>query len=154
MLRLAICDNDARIIEQIETYIENIRDIHLMYEVYFSAEELYNHMNEVEFDAYILDIQMINMSGIQLARKIREYNQYSLIIFMTSYSQYVLDVFDIITFDFILKPLKYERFKKVIHKVSDYLFISKTSFVFKHNKKQYAIPYQNIVYIEKEKTYL
>ncbi len=70
---------------------------------------------------------------------------------MTSYPKYVIDVFDVNTFDFLLKPMTFEKFKKLIYKVSDYIFVSKTNFVFMHNKNQYAIPYQNIIYIEKIK---
>ena len=100
---------------------------------------------------YFLDIEIAGASGIQLAERIRQVNQYALVIFMTSYPKYVIDVFDVNTFDFVLKPMTFEKFKKVIYKVSDYIFVSKTNFVFMHNKNQYAVPYQNIIYIEKIK---
>ena len=60
-------------------------------------------------------------------------------------------MFDVNTFDFLLKPVTFEKFRKLIYKVSDYVFVSKTNFVFMHNKNQYALPYQNIIYIEKVK---
>ena len=108
-------------------------------------------MFELDFDVYFLDIEIADKSGIELAKKIRQTNQYAVIVFITSYSKYVIDVFDVNTFNFVLKPLTYEKFKKTICKVSDYIFTSKTNFVFVHNKNQYAIPYQNIIYIEKRK---
>lgn len=37
MLRLAICDDDEAVVEQIESYIEEIKEISIVYEVYFSA---------------------------------------------------------------------------------------------------------------------
>lgn len=151
MLRLAVCDDDEFVVEQIESYIEEIKEISIVYEVYFSAEEFYSHMLELEFDVYFLDIEIAEASGIQLAEKIRQTNQYALVIFMTSYPKYVIDVFDVNTFDFLLKPITFEKFKKVICKVYNYIFVSKTNFVFMHNKKQYALPYQNIIYIEKIK---
>lgn len=151
MLRLAVCDDDEFVVEQVESYIEKLKDISIVYEVYFSAEEFYSHMLELDFDVYFLDIEIATASGIQLAEKIRQVNQYALIIFMTSYPKYVTDVFDVNTFDFIVKPVTFEKFKKVIDKVSNYIFVSKTNFVFMHNKNQYALPYQNIIYIEKIK---
>ena len=39
-MKIAICDDDTNVIEQIEQYIENINDKSLEYEVFFSAEEL------------------------------------------------------------------------------------------------------------------
>lgn len=151
MLRLAICDDDETVVEQIESYIEEIKEISIVYEVYFSAEEFYSHMSELDFDVYFLDIEIADESGIQLAEQIRQVNQYAPVIFMTSYPKYAIDVFDVNTFDFLLKPMTFENFKKVIYKVSDYIFVSKTNFVFMHNKNQYAVPYQNIIYIEKIK---
>lgn len=151
MLRLAVCDDDEFVVEQVESYIEEIKEISIVYEVYFSAEEFYSHMLELDFDVYFLDIEIAEASGIQLAEKIRQTNQYALVIFMTSYPKYVTDVFDVNTFDFLLKPITFEKFKKVIDKVSNYIFVSKTNFVFMHNKNQYALPYQNIIYIEKIK---
>lgn len=151
MLRLAVCDDDKFVVEQIESYIEQLKELSIVYEVYFSAEEFYSHMFELDFDVYFLDIEIADKSGIELAKKIRQTNQYAVIVFITSYSKYVIDVFDVNTFNFALKPLTYEKFKKTICKVSDYIFTSKTNFVFVHNKNQFAIPYQNIIYIEKRK---
>lgn len=149
MLRLAVCDDDAYVIEQIESYIHRIKNIPIEYEVYFSAEELCEDL--LSFDIFLLDIEINSMSGIQLARRIRERNQCALIIFMTSYARYVIDVFDVVTFDFILKPLNYEKFRSIINKASNYLLISKNSFVFNSYKTPYVIPCQNIMYIEKVK---
>lgn len=38
MLRLAICDDNEYVVEQIESYIERIKEVAIEYEVYFSAE--------------------------------------------------------------------------------------------------------------------
>ena len=50
MLRLAVCDDDEFVVEQVESYIEKLKDISIVYEVYFSAEEFYSHMLELDFD--------------------------------------------------------------------------------------------------------
>ncbi len=71
MLRLAVCDDDEFVIEQIESYIENLKEIPIVYEVFFSVEEFYSHMLEMDFDAYFLDIEIVDTSGIQLAERIR-----------------------------------------------------------------------------------
>ena len=103
-MKVAVCDDDRAIIEQIEEYIEIIHDKSLEYEVFFCAEELQRYVTEqdVNFDVFILDIEMKEMSGIDFAKRLREKNVNALIIFMTSYSQYVFDVFEMITFDMTL----------------------------------------------------
>ncbi|MFV0328858.1 MAG: LytR/AlgR family response regulator transcription factor [Lachnospiraceae bacterium] len=151
MLRLAICDDSPDVIEQMEEYIEELKDISLEYDVFFSAEELYQYKSdqELEFDLYILDIEMESLSGLELAKKLRQESPYALIVFLTSYSQYVYDVFEVVTFDFILKPLTFERFRSVMYKASDYLHMAKLNFVFSYRKNSYSIPCQTITYIEK-----
>lgn len=149
MLRLAICDDNEYVVEQIESYIERIKEVAIKYEVYFSAEEFYKNMHEMDFDVYFLDIEIANTSGIELAEKIRKSNQYSLIVFITSHSRYALDVFRVNTFDFLLKPISFERFKEEICKIDNYIFTLKNNLVFMQNKNKYAIPCYDIVYIEK-----
>ena len=74
MLNLAICDNEPAIIEELEEYLDKISDISFDYEVFFSAEELYSYKKkqELDFDVYILDIEMGEMSGLELAKKLRQ----------------------------------------------------------------------------------
>lgn len=151
MIKLAICDDSPAVIEQIEAYLEQIQDLRFNYEVFFSAEELYDYKitQQIDFDIYLLDIELGTMSGLELAKKIRQVSPYALIIFLTSYTRYVLEVFEVITFDFIEKPLSYERFKMILHKASDFLRLTKVDFIFSYRKNSYSIPCQRIIYIEK-----
>ena len=68
------------------------------------------------------------MNGLELAKTIRTNEPNALIIFLTSYSEYVFDVFEVITFDFLLKPITFKRFQKVLQKASTYLNMNKKLF--------------------------
>ena len=153
MLNLAICDDNPIIIEQLESYLDEISDIDLNYEVFFSAEELYNYNEtmQLKFDIYILDIKMESgkLSGLQLAKKIRKGSSHSLIIFLTGYSEYVYKAFEVITFDYILKPASFDAFNNTLHRACSYLRITKTIFSFRYQKNNYSIPCGLITYIEK-----
>lgn len=152
MLRLAICDDSPNAVEQIEKYIDIIKDIRIEYDVFFRPDELehYKYTQQIEYDIYILDIEMGDINGLQLAKKLRNASPYSLIIFLTSYSEYVYDVFNVVTFDFIIKPLTFERFYYTLHKAAEYLGMAKVVFTFTYRKNSYSIPCQSISYIEKE----
>ena len=151
-MKIAICDDNRTVIEQVEQYIEIINDRSIEYEVFFCAEELHKYIEkyEKEFDVFILDIEMKEMSGIDFAKKLREKNTSALIVFMTSYSQYVFDVFETITFNFIEKPLTFEKIKKVLKKTKKYLGFSRNSFSFTYRKNSYNISFSNISYFEKD----
>ena len=70
MINLAICDDDPGVIEQLEKYINTLSDNFYNYEVFFSAEELYQYkqQQQLEFDLYILDIEIKAESGLALAK--------------------------------------------------------------------------------------
>lgn len=151
MLRLAICDDDVSVIEQLEEYIERTNKICFDYETFFSANELYNYKKrqQIDFDVYILDIEMKGMSGLDLAKKLRAESPFAVFVFLTSYSQYVYDVFEVVVFDFILKPLTYDRFIKTIKNIQNYFDMTKMKFVFSYRKNNFSILAQSINYIEK-----
>lgn len=92
---------------------------------------------------------MQGMNGLELAKTIRTNEPNALIIFLTSYSEYVFDVFEVITFDFLLKPITFKRFQKVLQKASTYLNMNKKLFSFSYCKKNFSIPCSEIMYIDK-----
>ena len=106
---------------------------------------------KLEVDAFILDIEMSGMNGIELAKEIRRRDLNVLIIFVTGHSNYVFDVFETITFDFIIKPVTKEKIVELVKKVKEFLFVAKKKFVFCYNKSTYSIPYDEIIYLEKMK---
>lgn len=71
----------------------------------------------IEYDIVIMDIEMPEITGIQLADFVKDKG----IIFTTAYSEYAADAFDLQAIDYIRKPLKLDRLKlainKAIHKV-------------------------------------
>ncbi len=151
MISIAICDDDPKVIEKIECYFDKLHDRNYEYDVFFNGNELLDYKNKqnISYNLYILDIEMDNLDGITLAKKIRIIDPKSLIIFLTGYSQYVYDVFEVITFDFIPKPIDYDRFIHLLDKVSSYLNLTKSNFTFSYRKNRYNLPCEDIIYIEK-----
>ena len=151
MLKIAVCDDDAIVLKNLEKYFNKLDDVAVQYDIYNRADRLYQYVEAKEkiYDVFILDIEMQEMNGIELARKIREKDSNCLIIFLTSYSQYVFSVFEVITFDFLRKPLKYSEFDNLIKKIKRYFKITKGVFVFSYRKNSFSIPFEEIYYIEK-----
>lgn len=151
MLEIAICDDDAIILKTLGKYFGKLNDATIKYDIYNSADTLYRYVEEqgTVYDVFILDIEMQGMNGLELAQKIREKDSNCLIIFLTNYSQYVFSVFEVITFDFLRKPLEYSEFENLIKKIKRYFNITKGVFVFSYRKNSFSIPFEEIYYIEK-----
>jgi two-component system LytT family response regulator len=73
--------------------------------------ELINKLNP---DLIFLDIQMPGMTGFEL---IKQLVNIPIIVFCTAYDQYSLDAFETNSIDYLLKPVKPERFAKTVEKL-------------------------------------
>ena len=155
MLRIAICDDSAEAVERIERQFDNISATQLKYDydIFYDPQSLltYQKENSITYNLYILDIEMKTMNGIDLANQIRQYNQKALIIFLTSHSRYVFDVFDVITFDFVVKPITLEKLVSILKKACNYLDMTKKIFSFSYKKSHFSIYCDEIIYFEKSR---
>lgn len=151
MIHIAICDDSSEFITIIENYFIQLNLKCLDYDVFLNGNDILKELTQDRIhNIYILDIEMSPINGIDLARNIRNYTKDALIIFITSYSSYVYEVFDVVTFDFIIKPISYERFSCVINKALDYIEHTNKIFYFSYRKKKYSIFYGHIAYFEKK----
>ncbi|ABR49922.1 response regulator receiver and SARP domain protein [Alkaliphilus metalliredigens QYMF] len=70
-----------------------------------------------------IDIELPEMDGITLAEKLLEVNSAMIIVFITSYNQYAVQAFDLNAIDYILKPIKGERFNRMVEKIKNEISI-------------------------------
>lgn len=101
---------------------------------------------------YILDIEVPEISGLEVAARIREFDWDSIIIFATAYDKYKNDVFytRLMALDFVCKHQGYEERLADDVKVAIKIIDKNKNFVFSYNHNIYRIPYNQICYIEKE----
>ena len=94
-MNIAICDDDRVIIEQIEEFLQIIHDKSLEYEVFFCAEELQKYIteNNVNFDVFILDIEMNKCNGFEVRDALFSQRINSRIIYLSDYKDRLQDAF-------------------------------------------------------------
>lgn len=121
MYRTAIVDDNPNYREHVKQVlrsvsIENGKEI--ICEEFSSGKALAYETEEGNFfDIYILDVEMPEMDGMELAKKIREYKQDVRIIFVTSYSRYAIESYEIDAYQYILKEKLQERLPRVLKKI-------------------------------------
>lgn len=71
---------------------------------FLKAEEAIDFARKNNIDIAFLDIEMNDMTGIQLAGQLTQINEKTNIIFVTGYSEYALDAFSVYASGYILKP--------------------------------------------------
>jgi len=91
-----------------------------------SPSQFLSEMVSIDFDLCILDIEMPEMNGLQVANLLKG----KPVIFTTAYSDYAAEAFDIDAIDYVRKPIKRERLQQAVTKA-----VAKLSG--NHNEKQF-----------------
>ena len=156
MLRLALCDDDREYLKLVEGKIKDycrMRHREIMLECFSDSDLLATAIErERLFDAYILDIEMQDYSGVELAEMIRERSEMACILFLTAHVMYAVEACGMGIFRYLLK----ERLDQELPAALDSLFEcleqrndGKVYLII--NQRKYLKIYQNsIVYIYKD----
>lgn len=120
MLRIGICDDRQEDIDIVCALAARFSGSHpehpLDISTYLSA---YTLLEEVErtggCDVYLLDILMPNMSGIELAQKIRKRGERAQILFLTSSREYGIEAVGVKAAGYLLKPVQEAPFNDAMH---------------------------------------
>lgn len=151
-MRIAVCDDNPKELERIKGCFCRIQGYDLVCS-YFDSTSTVMEILKTEnspYDLYILDIEMSGMNGLKLAKSIREKDSRALFVFLTSYTRYMKDVFDVVTFDFIEKPISDEKLLQILERAATYLNITSQHFSFGYRASRYSLKYDRILYIEKK----
>ena len=151
-MRIAVCDDNPKELERIKGCFCRIQGYDLVCS-YFDSTSTVMEILKTEnspYDLYILDIEMPGMNGLKLAKSIREKDSMALFVFLTSYTRYMKDVFDVVTFDFIEKPISDEKLLQILERAATYLNITSQHFSFGYRASRYSLKYDRILYIEKK----
>lgn len=114
-------DDEPLALGMIATFIEQTPFLNLVGR-YSSAVEALRGLHEQPVDLVFLDIQMPDLSGIELARVLDkgEYGTGPRIIFTTAFSQYALEGYKVDALDYLVKPFNYADFLKAATKAQAY----------------------------------
>lgn len=152
-INIAICDDKKFFIEHLSKKIIGYStELNVKNEIltYNNPEELLNNIDDI--DILFLDVDMPEMSGIEVARRIRESNESVLIVFVSNYDQYVYQSIK-------YKPFRYIRKNRLDSELYPALKDSYNNIQMDNNNKTITIDYKkgkiainknNIIYIEKE----
>lgn len=120
--KIAICD-DCDVDRQ---YILNMvtlwgeRSGHIVHIDAFSSAEnfLFHYAEESDYDILLLDIEMGEMDGVTMAKKLRKENDTVQIVFITGYSDYILEGYEVAALHYLMKPVKTEKLCAVLDRAA------------------------------------
>ena len=115
-MRIAICDDEEKV-REILLRIVGAAFPEDTIDTFSSGEELLK-ASEVP-DILLLDIKMPGISGMEVAKRLRERTDKTVIIFITGEEQYVFDSFDVQAFHYLVKPFSDQKLEEVLNKAKE-----------------------------------
>ena len=116
--RVAICDDhaeDAAFVQrQLLDWAEE-RQVEVQAERFSSAERfLFRYEEDKTFDILLLDIEMGKMDGVTMAKQVRRENETIQIVFITGYSDYIAEGYEVEALHYLMKPVNREKLFMVL----------------------------------------
>lgn len=128
---------------------------------YSSANQAFETIQNQKIDVLFLDIDMPNNSGFDLRKKLMNI---PICVFITSHPEHALESFELDTLDFLLKPLREDRFAQTVKRIDEYLEIKHKAQLFettfgddfiyiKDGYDKIKVKLHDILYVEALKDY-
>lgn len=157
-MQIGICDDNKRDIDVMAKEVESVLvPLACKYEIHLfeSGIELMRHMDEVlTYDVLFLDIDMPEISGIQIAEKIMNSTQVLNIIFVTNHSDLVFDAIHCCPFRFIRKERMHEEMEEAIVAVLEKIRNETLLYDFNSAHGSLKVLIRDVLYLESRRHYI
>ena len=157
-MNISLCDDNA----QERAYIKNLvldwadrSGAGVSIREYPSAEALLFSYSDFPPDILLLDIEMPGLSGVELAKKLRQDgNRLLQIIFITAYSDYISEGYDVAATHYLLKPVDREKLFSVLSRAVERIADDGKRLVLETSDETALVPICDIKFIEVIKNYV
>ena len=151
-MQIAICDDEQNQIEYITSIVtswSNHKGHSCEIRTFASAEAfLFEYEEDKAYDILLLDVEMKNMNGIELAKRIRKDNNRAEIIFITSHFEFVGEGYEVDALHYLIKPISVEKFTQVLTKAAEKLSVEPPSVVISCEGETVKLYESDILYVE------
>lgn len=155
MLQLAICDDEKIYRNDLKKIIRTELDLSgIEYHIteFSSGEELLNGIKETDLQIIFLDIEMKELDGICTAKKLREQKNTAVIIFVTSYPDFVFQGYEVRALNYIVKPYEPEKIRSVLHTALEELELtSEKYYIIEQRNGTIRVPLDSIKYFTSDR---
>ena len=112
-LTCIIVDDEPLAVRLLESYVEKTPDLQLLAS-YTDSITAINAIKEQKPNLVFLDIQMPNIDGMELAHSLPAETR---VVFTTAFREYAFESYEVNAVDFLLKPIRYNKFMMAVEKV-------------------------------------
>ena len=156
--RVAICDDsekDAGFVQQILNAWAEQRQISIQSERFSSAESfLFRYAEDKNWDILLLDIEMGAMDGVTMAKRVRRDNEAVQIVFITGYSDYIAEGYEVAALHYLMKPVNQEKLMTVLDRALEKRRQEERCLNLESSGELVRIPFYEIRYLDVHSNYV
>ena len=153
-LKIAICDDVPMVTSTLENYLRDYPNCSFECDSFNKSNKLIDAVKTTKYDIYLLDIEMPGNNGLEVAHEIRKRDFDAYIIFITSHVNYMKEVFQVHTFDYLLKPINRENLYQVMDRILNFIENRIDKFCYVKRDSKIIVSLKNIIYFEKQGRYV
>jgi len=143
-LRCIVVDDEPLAVKMIENFISKTSGI-VLDSSYTDPVEALAAITERKPDLAFLDIQMPDLNGLDLSHMIPSETR---VIFTTAFKQFAFESYEVSALDFLLKPIRYQKFYEAIEKAKEWFSLKESAAA----PQAQPAAAQDFVYLKSERT--
>ena len=156
--KIAICDDMEEDVKYISSAVNKWAEkenITVDIEMFPSAESfLFRYAEQKAFDILLLDVEMPSMNGVELAKRIRKENDAVQIIFITGYTDYISEGYEVSALHYLVKPLSETKLFEVLNRAVLKIRKNEKALFLSLAGEMVRIPIYEIKYLEVQQNYV
>lgn len=149
---IAICDDSMADLDYISSLVtdwsrKSCNTVNIR--TFPSAEAfLFDYAENKRYDILLLDIEMNGMDGVSLAKKVRKNNESIQIVFITGYSDYISEGYEVSALHYLMKPVHDEKVFDVLNRAAQKIEKNDHALLLKLSGEMVRIPLYEIRYLD------
>ncbi len=148
MYRIALCDDDKRLMAQMDYFFKMNTD-NAEFKPFIYGEDLLEAIYEgAQFDIIIIGNMLKKLNGIMVAKEIRRLGIKSYLIFISGIECFYYDAFEVEAFRFMKKPIDWKKFRICIQMIIEKLNDNNRFFFYKKDNIIYKLPIKDVLFFE------
>ena len=128
-LSCIIVDDEPLAVKLLESFVAKTPGLELLASFTDSVEAI-NAIREQKPNLLFLDIQMPDLNGMELAHMLPEGTK---VIFTTAFKEYAFESYEVSALDFLLKPIRYNKFLAAVEKAREWFTVYSLRFTDRHS---------------------
>lgn len=156
--RIAVCDDQQTDRDYLDSLLNEWAASvgHVVQTQLFPSAEafLFCYEEDKSWDMMLLDIEMDGMDGVTLAKTLRRGNRTVQLIFVTGYSEYISEGYEVSALHYLMKPIRKEKLFAVLDRAAEQCVKNGRFLTLEHSKEMIRLPLYEIRYLEASQNYV